>query len=138
MVGIFESLIGDELHIGAAERVAYSRREIGKRHFVTPAHAGVHLMNLARKAMGREPFLHGARIQKGAIDSLGRGGENTLELNGIGHRILLFWPNHFFNKCREKQMHSFRFNDEGNALNRHFLRTSSENYELWNLDGLSY
>ena len=43
-------------------------------------------MDLAGKAMGRQPFDHGIGVQKGAVDAIRGGAQDAVQADGIsGH-----------------------------------------------------
>ena len=51
------------------------------------------MVDLAREAVGRQPFGHGIRIEEGAKDLLRLGGEDTMQADGIsGHDVGTPWP----------------------------------------------
>jgi len=69
------------------QRVALTRREVRKRHLVGAADLGVHMVNLAGKAVRREPFGHGVGFKKRPIDSFRRRPQHTVKSDSVcGHR----------------------------------------------------
>jgi hypothetical protein len=66
------------------------RREVGERHPEGAADLGVQMVDLAREAVGRQPFGHGIRIEEGAKNLLRLGSEYTMQTDGIsGHDVVL-------------------------------------------------
>jgi hypothetical protein len=50
-----------------------------------PADLGIEAMHGAGEAVGRQPFGQGVRLDEGAIDLVGLGGEDAVQSNGAGH-----------------------------------------------------
>ena len=51
-----------------------------------------HVVHRTGEAIRRDPFGHGTRIEKGAIDLLGLGAEYSMETNGaVGHGMVPSW-----------------------------------------------
>jgi len=73
-----------QLQILATEGVAVTGGEIGERHLVGAADPGIHVVNLAGKSVGGEPFGHGVGIEERPIDSLRRRAEHAVKSDGIG------------------------------------------------------
>jgi hypothetical protein len=63
--------------------VTLAGAEIGERHLVGAADLGIHVVNLASKAVGRKPFGHGVPIEKRLVDFLGRRTENSVQSDSI-------------------------------------------------------
>jgi hypothetical protein len=63
--------------------MAFARREVRKRHFVTAANFCVHLMDLACESVWRKPFRHSVGIEKRPIDFLWRGAEYAVKSNSV-------------------------------------------------------
>ena len=85
MVMAWASLVRNQFQILPAEGVALARGEIRERHPVAAAHAGIHFVNLGRESVWREPLDHGVRIEERAVHALGRGPEDPVKADGIGH-----------------------------------------------------
>src|SRR6185295_16250576 len=82
--------VGNDLQIFSAERMAVVRGEIRKRHPECAANLRLQMVDLAGEAVGGQPFGHGIRIEKGAKNLFRRGGEDTMQTNGIalGHDVI--------------------------------------------------
>src|SRR6266436_3128280 len=86
-VRVPNALVSHQLEILSAKRVALPRREVRKRHLVGAANLGVHMVNLAGKAVRREPFGHGVGFKKRPIDSFRRRPQHTVKSDSVcGHR----------------------------------------------------
>src|SRR5512146_93374 len=91
LVRVTQALVGNELDIFAAKRMALARREISKRHFERAADAWLEMMHGAGKAIGRKPFRECVRLEKRAIDLLRPGCEDAMQAHGVGHDSLSFY-----------------------------------------------
>ena len=89
-VGVDELLIGHEFEVFAAEAVRVTGREVGERHAVAAADAGVDFVDLAGEAVGRQPAGHRIGVEEGLVDLLGRGLEDEVQADGVGHRASPF------------------------------------------------
>ena len=78
LVGVADSLMRRELDILAAEGMALLRAEVGERHAIAAADAGVDLVDFAGEAVRRKPLGHGVGIEKCAIDAIGRGAQHAV------------------------------------------------------------
>src|SRR5467141_1304551 len=92
-VRVANAFVWHQLKILSAERVAMARGEVCERHLVGTADFRIQMVNLAGKAIRREPFGHCVGIEKRPIDSLGRSTEHTVEPDDVcGH-------DHFASRC---------------------------------------
>src|SRR6185436_11176283 len=91
LVRVADALIGHQLEELAAEGVAATRGKVGERHLVAAAHLGIHLVDLAGKAVRRQPLVHGIRVDEGLVDARGRTSEDTVEADGAGHGGSFRW-----------------------------------------------
>lgn len=82
------------LEILPAERASVPRGEVGERHLVCAADPGAELMDLAGKAVRRQPLGHGVSVKKRSIDPLGRGTENAMKTDGVRDDSLLLVVHH--------------------------------------------
>src|SRR5207249_2173833 len=89
-ISISDTLVGHDLQIFSAERMARIRGEIRERHPECAANLRVEMVNLAGEAIGRQPLGHGVRVEEGAKNLLRPGGEDTMQTNGIalGHDVI--------------------------------------------------
>jgi hypothetical protein len=86
LVRVTDARVRHQFEIGAAKRVTVAGAEIRERHPVRAADLGLQVMNLAGKAMRRKPLGHRVGIEKGPVDSFGRGTEHTVKSHGVrGH-----------------------------------------------------
>src|SRR5437773_4231394 len=67
-----------------------SRREVFERHPEFAANLRLHLLDLARKAVGRQPFGRGICFEEGSVDLLRLGGEHAVQPDSIGFRGVYF------------------------------------------------
>jgi hypothetical protein len=58
--------------------------EVRERHPVAASDARVHLMDLAREAVRRQPLGHRVGIEEGAIQAIGGGAQHAVEADGVG------------------------------------------------------
>src|SRR3954447_25020017 len=65
-IGVADTLVGHDLQIFSAERMARVRGEIRKRHPECAANLRFKMVDLAGEAVGRQPLGHGIRIEEGA------------------------------------------------------------------------
>jgi hypothetical protein len=73
-----------QFKILSAEGVPVACGEVREGHRVETADFRIELMNLAGKAVRREPLGHGVWIEECPIDFFGRGTEHSVEANGAG------------------------------------------------------
>src|SRR5262245_52849879 len=67
-------------------------REVRERHPVRSADAGVHVVHLRGKAVGRQPLDHRVGVEKSLVDALGCRAQDAVQTNRIaGHDPLLLW-----------------------------------------------
>jgi len=90
-VRVANAFVRRQFDIRSAEGMALARREVRKRHFISAANFGVHLMNPAGESVWRKPFGHRVWIKKGAINFLRRCPEHSVEMDRVcGHDFFRF------------------------------------------------
>jgi hypothetical protein len=90
MVRVANAFMWHQFEKASAERVSVACGEVRERHLVGAADFGIEVVNLARKAVWREPFGHCVWIEERSIDFLRRRTEHSVKLDGrCGHNFLL-------------------------------------------------
>src|SRR4029453_8613546 len=96
-VRVANAFMWPQLEKASAERVSGACGEIRERHLVGAADFGMEVVNLARKAVRREPFGHCVWIEERPIDFLRRRTGHSVKLDGCwGHHCLLLVTNATF------------------------------------------
>ena len=83
-VGVAQPLAGHEFQVFATEAVRMPGAEVGERHAVGAADAGVDVVHLGGEAIGRQPAAQGGGLGEGAKHALRRGLEDAVQANGSG------------------------------------------------------
>jgi hypothetical protein len=84
-VGVAQAFVGGHFQVLPAEGMGLPVGEVGEGHFECPAHLGLHVMDGASEAVGRQPFGHGHRRGESAVDPLRRGFQNAVKTNRSRH-----------------------------------------------------
>src|ERR1700719_84647 len=72
--------------------MALARGEVAEGHPIAAADLRIELMHRAGEAVGRKPFGQCIRLEERAIDLIWPSGQHAVQMNRIGHDVLLLWP----------------------------------------------
>src|SRR5262249_36626701 len=108
VIRVAKALMRRQFEILASEGVAFARCEIGERHLERPADFGVHMMDLARKSIRRQPFHHGVRVEERSVNPVWCRTKHGMESDGIRSHVFSFT----YSRCPPKESRNVLYREK--------------------------